>query len=110
MDLPGYKINTEGHFYYVYQDRALAHAQAVSSALEELNDIPLNALTSPPILKEGGGVIVQPGSIPPELQQALIAELSTQQAVCLLIHNKNMDIDGVIGAHVQFNFQKVQPV
>ncbi len=80
MDLPGYKINTEGHYYYVYQDRALAHAQAISSALEELNEIPLNALTSPPILKEGG-VIVQPGSIPPELQQALAAELAIQQAV-----------------------------
>lgn len=76
MDVPGYKLAKEGQYYYLFRDKALAHAQAVSSKLQELNDIPLNALTSPPIVKDP---IVKPGEVPPELQSALAAEIVSQQ-------------------------------
>ena len=75
MDVPGYKLAKEGCYYYLFKDKALAHAQAVSSKLKELNDIPINALTSPPIVKDP---VVKSGEIHPDLQRALAAEMATQ--------------------------------
>ena len=75
MDVPGYKLAKEGACYYLFKDKALAHAQAVSSKLKELNDIPLNALTSPPIVKDP---MIKSGEVHPELQRALAAEMATQ--------------------------------
>ena len=44
MSLPGYHMTREGHYYYLYIDRAhfshYAHLQAVSNKLESLEDVP----------------------------------------------------------------------
>ena len=75
MDVPGYRLAKESIYYYLFKDKALAHAQAISSKLRELNDIPLNALTSPPIIKDP---VVKSGEVHPDLQRALAAEIATQ--------------------------------
>ena len=77
MDVPGYKLAREGACYYLFKDKdkVLAHAQAISSKLKELNDIPPNALTSPPIVKDP---VVKSGEVHPDLQKALAAEIATQ--------------------------------
>ncbi len=93
MDIPGYKLAKEGAFYFLFKKKTQGYAEAVSSKLRELNNIPLNALTSPPIIKDP---IVKPGHVSPELQSALVQEIAAQTAEeksLMLEQNKDNSVE-----------------